>query len=337
MQSYNADNAPSNATLRHDQIKSNERRATREGGNTGKTQRRKTTLTFEQAAGSSEQNSFAASDAAVAMLQERARFIRLETVRLIEIAKTGHYSSVFSAAELFAILYYDVMRLRRGEPNWPSRDRFTIGKGHAAVGLFPIYADLAFFPKEWLDSYTRLGSPLGDHPDMRKVPGVDFSSGSIGHALSNGLGMVLAQRWTSEDYRVFCMMGDGEMQEGQVWEAAISAAQHKAHNLIAIIDCNGYQLDGKVEEVMNIEPLGAKWRAFGWETHEVDGHDIAATTELLRRVRADDERRKPCCVIARTIKGNGVSYMKEEPGWHLGYLDPSDAEAAIAEIRSRVI
>jgi transketolase len=337
MQSYNADNAPSNATLRHDQIKSNERRATREGGNTGKTQRRKTTLTFEQAAGSSEQNSFAASDAAVAMLQERARFIRLETVRLIEIAKTGHYSSVFSAAELFAILYYDVMRLRRGEPNWPSRDRFTIGKGHAAVGLFPIYADLAFFPKEWLDSYTRLGSPLGDHPDMRKVPGVDFSSGSIGHALSNGLGMVLAQRWTSEDYRVFCMMGDGEMQEGQVWEAAISAAQHKAHNLIAIIDCNGYQLDGKVEEVMNIEPLGAKWRAFGWETHEVDGHDIAATTELLRRVRADDERRKPCCVIARTIKGNGVSYMEEEPGWHLGYLDPSDAEAAIAEIRSRVI
>jgi transketolase len=199
---------------------------------------------FEQDARPSAQNSFAALGATVVMLQERARFIRLETVRLIEIAKTGHYSSVFSAAELFAILYYDVMRLRRrGEPNWPSRDRFTIGKGHAAVGLFPIYADLAFFPKEWLDTYTRLGSPLGDHPDMRKVPGVDFSSGSIAHALSNGLGMVLAQRWTGENYQVFCMMGDGEMQEGQVWEAAISAVQHKAHNLIAIIDRNGYQLD----------------------------------------------------------------------------------------------
>jgi transketolase len=282
-------------------------------------------------------NSFAPTPETIEMLRERARFIRLETVRLIEIAKTGHYTSVFSAAEIFSALYYDVMTLRRGEPKWPSRDRFTIGKGHAAVGLFPIYADLDFFPKEWLDNYTRLGSPLGDHPDMRKVPGVDFSSGSIGHALSNGLGMVLAQRWTGEDYTVFCMMGDGEMQEGQVWEAAISAAQHKARNLIAIIDRNGYQLDGKVDDVMNIEPLDEKWRAFGWEVHVVDGHDIAATTELLRRVKADTERQVPCCIIARTVKGKGVSYMETEPGWHLGYLDPSDADAAVAEINSREI
>jgi transketolase len=271
------------------------------------------------------------------MLRERARFVRLETVRLIEIAKTGHYSSVFSAAELFAVLYYDVMRLRRGEPRWPSRDRFTIGKGHAAVGLFPIYADLGFFPKEWLDSYTRLGSPLGDHPDMRKAPGVDFSSGSIGHALSNGLGMALAQRWTGENYRVFCMMGDGEMQEGQVWEAAISAAQHKAHNLIAIIDRNGYQLDGKVDDVMGVESLKEKWQAFGWEVREVDGHDLSALTTLLRRLRADDARDKPACVIAKTIKGKGVSYMETEPGWHLGYLAPQDAQSAVDEILSREI
>jgi transketolase len=271
------------------------------------------------------------------MLRDRARFIRLETVRLIEIAKTGHYTSVFSAAEIFAALYYDVMSLRRGEPDWAARDRFTIGKGHAAVGLFPIYADLDFFPKEWLDSYTRLGSPLGDHPDMRKVPGVDFSSGSIGHALSNALGMVLAQRWTGENYTVFCMMGDGEMQEGQVWEAAMGAAQHKARNLVAIIDRNGYQLDGKVDDVMNVEPLDEKWRAFGWEVHVVDGHDIVATTELLRRVKADADRQAPCCIIAKTSKGKGVSYMETEPGWHLGYLDPSDAEAAVAEINSREI
>lgn len=282
-------------------------------------------------------NSFAPSPETVAMLKERARFVRLETIRLIDIAKTGHYTSVFSAAEIFAALYYDVMRLRRGEPGWSGRDRFTIGKGHAAVGLFPIYADLGFFPKDWLDDYTRLGSPLGDHPDMRKVPGVDFSSGSIGHALSNGLGMVLAQRWTGEDYKVFCMMGDGEMQEGQVWEAALAAAQHKAKNLVAIIDRNGYQLDGKVDDVMNVEPLDAKWRSFGWEVHVVDGHDVAATTELLRRVRADDERTAPCCVIARTVKGKGVAYMETEPGWHLGWLDPSDAQAAIAEINSREI
>lgn len=282
-------------------------------------------------------NSYAPDDATIAHLRERAQFIRLETVRLIDIAKTGHYSSVFSAAEMFSALYYDVMNLRRGKPGWDGRDRFTIGKGHAAVGLFPIYADLEFFPKEWLDDYTRLGSPLGDHPDMRKVPGVDFSSGSIGHALSNAIGIALAQRWTGKDYKVFCMMGDGEMQEGQVWEAALFAAQNRMKNLIAIVDRNGYQLDGKVDDVMNIEPLDEKWRAFGWEVHSVDGHDIAAVTELMRRLRADDTREKPALVISKTVKGKGVSYMETEPGWHLGWLDSSDADDAIAEIKSKVI
>lgn len=270
-------------------------------------------------------------------LRDRAQFIRLETIRLIDIAKTGHYSSVFSAAEIFAALYYDVMSLRQGDPDWADRDRFTIGKGHAAVGLFPIYADLGFFPAGWLDDYTRLGSPLGDHPDMRKVPGVDFSSGSIGHALSNGLGIALGQRWTGGDYKVFCMMGDGEMQEGQVWEAATCAAQMKAANLIAIVDRNGFQLDGRVEDVMNIEPLAEKWRAFGWEVHEVDGHDLTALTALLRRVRADDNRTRPCCIIAHTRKGKGVDYMEREPGWHLGWLEPGDAQRAADEIVGKVI
>lgn len=282
-------------------------------------------------------NSYALDEATIARLRDRAQFIRLETIRLIDIAKTGHYTSVFSAAEIFAALYYDVMNIRQGEPRWEERDRFTIGKGHAAVGLFPIYADLGFFPTEWLDDYTRLGSPLGDHPDMRKVPGVDFSSGSIGHALSNATGMALAQRWTGKDYTVFCMMGDGEMQEGQVWEAALFAAQNRLGKLIAIVDRNGFQLDGRVDDVMAIEPLDEKWRAFGWEVYSVDGHDIAAVTELLRGLRADDTRTRPAMVIAQTIKGKGVSYMETEPGWHLGWLDPADAEEAIAEIRSKVI
>ena len=282
-------------------------------------------------------NSYAPDQATLDHLRERALFIRLETIRLIDIAKTGHYSSVFSAAEVFSALYYDVMKLRRGEPKWDERDRFTIGKGHAAVGLFPIYADLGFFPKEWLDDYTRLGSPLGDHPDMRKVPGVDFSSGSIGHALSNAIGITLAQRWTGKDYHVFCMMGDGEMQEGQVWEAALFASQNRLKNLIAIVDRNGFQLDGRVDDVMAIEPLDEKWKAFGWEVHTVDGHDLAAVTELLRRLRADDSRERPACVISRTLKGKGVSYMEVEPGWHLGWLDAPDAEDAIAEIKSKVI
>ncbi len=278
---------------------------------------------------------FTPSAEQVAMLKERATFVRLETIRLIEIAKTGHYTSVFSAAETFAALYYDVMNLRRGEPAWAGRDRFLMGKGHAAVGLFPILADLDFFPKEWLDDYTRLGSPLGDHPDMRKVPGIDFSSGSIGHALSAGLGMALAGRHAGQDFTTFVMLGDGEMQEGQVWEAALSAAHHGTGRLIAIVDRNGYQLDGAVDEVMGIEPLDAKWEAFGWEVHKVDGHDVTALTALLRRLRADTARTRPVCVIAKTVKGKGVSYMETEPGWHLGYLAPNDAQRAIEEILAK--
>jgi len=281
-------------------------------------------------------NDLRPTEAEIARLRDRAQFVRLETIRLIEIAKVGHYTSVFSAAEIFAALYYDVMRLSP-DPKWPDRDRFLMGKGHAAVGLFPILAELGYIPTEVLNGYTRLGNPLGDHPDMRKVPGVDFSSGSIGHALSNGLGMALNGRRQGRDFTTFVMLGDGEMQEGQVWEAAIGAAHHKLSRLVAIVDRNGYQLDGAVDDVMGIEPLDEKWRAFGWDVHVVDGHDIAELTALLRRVKADTSREKPCCIIACTLKGKGVSYMETEPGWHLGYLDPSDAEAARQEILSKVI
>ena len=277
------------------------------------------------------------SPAVLARLRDRARFVRLETIRLIEIAKVGHYSSVFSSAEIFAALYYDVMRLHETDPGWPDRDRFLMGKGHAAVGLFPILADLGYLDRETLDGYTRLGNPLGDHPDMRKVPGVDFSSGSIGHALSNGSGMALGGRMQGRDYTTFVMLGDGEMQEGQVWEAAQFAAHHGLSRLVAIIDRNGFQLDGAVDDVIGIEPLDKRWESFGWETHIVDGHDLAQLVPLLRRLRDDTNRTRPACVIARTVKGKGISYMETEPGWHLGYLDPADAKAAIDEIMSKEI
>ncbi|ACL60499.1 transketolase [Methylobacterium nodulans] len=282
-------------------------------------------------------NDYAPSPAEIVRLREKARFVRLETIRLIEIAKVGHYSSVFSAAEIFSALYYDVMKLKQDDSAWPDRDRFLMGKGHAAVGLFPILADLGYLPTEVLNGYTRLGNPLGDHPDMRKVPGIDFSSGSIGHALSAGAGMAWGGRAAGRDFNVFVMLGDGEMQEGQVWEAALFSAHHKLSKLIAIVDRNGFQLDGAVDEVMGVEPLDEKWRSFGWETHLVDGHDLMALTALLRRLRADDTRKTPVCVIARTLKGKGVTYMETEPGWHLGYLAPEDAERAIAEIKSREI
>ena len=242
-------------------------------------------------------------------LRERARFIRLETIRLISIAKVGHYTSVFSCAEIFAALYYDVMQVRKGEPGWKDRDRFLMGKGHAAVGLFPILADLGFFDPAWLETYTRLGSPLGDHPDMTKVPGVDFSSGSIGHALSNGVGMLLGARFQKQDFRAFVLLGDGEMQEGQVWEAALCASSHGLSNLIAIVDRNGYQLDGKVDDVLAIEPLDEKWQAFGWTVIDVDGHAMGPLVDALEEARALSAD-GPVMVGARAVKGKGGPFME---------------------------
>src|SRR5215207_9565985 len=165
-------------------------------------------------------------------LERRADWIRLQTIRLVDIARSGHYSSVFSCAEIFAALYYSTLRLRPSEPSWPDRDRFLLGKGHAAIGQYPCLADLGFFPAEWLDSYTRLGSPLGDHPDMNKVPGCDFSSGSIGHNLSVGVGIALAAQMRGKDYLTWVMIGDGELNEGQVWEAAMAASHYGLSNLI---------------------------------------------------------------------------------------------------------
>jgi transketolase len=266
-------------------------------------------------------------------LRERARFIREETIRLISIAKTGHYASVFSASEIIATLYYAVMRLKRGDPTWKGRDRFLMGKGHAAVGVYPVLADWGFFDPALLDEYARLGNPLGDHPDMTRVPGIDFSSGSLGHALSVGLGMALGGRMSGDAFNVFVLMGDGEMHEGQVWEAAMSAAHHRASKLIGIVDRNQYSLDGIVDEVIRIEPLAEKWRAFGWQVVEVDGHDPAQLLETLRSAAGRPDGSEPMLVIARTVKGKGVSFMETEIGWHLGYLDAEDERRALDELR----
>jgi transketolase len=270
----------------------------------------------------------------VELIRDRALFARLETVRLISIAKTGHYASGFSCAEILATLYYGVMNLRRGEPDWPDRDRFLFGKGHAAATLYPLLADWGFFDPSELDGYTRLGSAFGDHPDMTRIPGIDFSSGSLGHALSTGTGMALGLRMQGRPSNVYVLLGDGELHEGQIWEAALGAAHHRVSNLVAIVDRNGHSLDGRVDEVTGIEPLAEKWRAFGWETHEVDGHDPGALLTLLRSVAADPDRTRPVAVIARTVKGKGISYMERDFGWHLGWLAEQDEINAIKELRS---
>lgn len=268
-------------------------------------------------------------------IRERAHQVRLETVRLIEIAKTGHYASSFSAAEIMATLYHGVMRLRRGQPDWPDRDRFLLGKGHAAVGLYPLLAGWGFFPKNVLDEYTRLGNPLGDHPDMRIVPGIDFTSGSLGHALSAGYGMALAGRFQEKDFNVFVLLGDGELHEGQVWEAAMAASHNGASRLIAIVDRNGHSLDGDVDEVVGVEPLDARWRAFGWECREVDGHDVEALYGTLSELARDPRREQPAVVIAKTKKGKGVEFMERNFGWHIGYLAEEDRERVLTELEAR--
>lgn len=267
-------------------------------------------------------------------LKDKANFVRTETVRLISIAKTGHYASTFSCAEILSSLYYGVLNLRYGDPAWSRRDRFVMGKGHAAVGLYPLLADWGFLDKELLDEYTRLGNPLGDHPDMTSVPGVDFSSGTLGHALSTGLGMALGSRIDGNPFHVFVLLGDGELHEGQIWEAAMSASHHKLSNLIAIIDRNEFSLDGRVDDIIGLEPLGDRWKAFGWNVHEVDGHDVVAMTELLRSLKNRPAGERPAVVIARTVKGKGVEFMESEFGWHLGWLDAADEKKVYAELES---
>jgi transketolase len=270
-----------------------------------------------------------AADAAAVSAQ--ALRIRKETVRLISVAKTGHYASTFSCADILAALYYGVLRLRAGEPAWPDRDRFLLGKGHVAVGLYPMLVDWGFLDPALLDDYARLGSPLGDHPDMTQVPGVDFSSGSLGHALSVGVGMALGGRMAKRDFSVFVLLGDGELNEGQVWEAAMAAAHHRLDALIAIVDRNCFSLDGRVEDVLGIEPLSRKWEAFGWRTQEVDGHDAAQLLSVFRAAR-DSRDGQPTAIIATTVKGKGVAFMESQPGWHLGYLGPADEEQVLGEL-----
>jgi transketolase len=268
-------------------------------------------------------------DSYLERLRERAKFIRTETVRLIQIAKSGHFSSVFSAAEIIATLYYHTMSISK-DPKWPDRDRLILSKGHAAVGVYPILADLGYFPKQWLESYAKLGSPLGDHPDMRKVPGIDFSSGSLGHGLSVGLGMALWLRLRKSPARVFVLLGDAELNEGQIWEAAEAAAHYHVDNLIGIVDRNQMGLDGRTEEIMSVEPLRDKWSAFGWQVHECDGHSVEELVRTFDNIPRSSGR--PQVVIAHTVKGKGVKFMELSRVWHLGYLHGVDAESVTQEL-----
>ena len=272
----------------------------------------------------------------LAPLMRKAIDTRLGVLDLVEVAGSGHYGPAFSCVEILVSLYYDHLQLRPDEPQWPARDRFVMGKGHAVSALYPILADLGYFPTEWLATFCQLGSRLGDHPDMKKVPGLDFSSGSLGHGLSIGTGMALGARVRGHDNRVVVLLGDGELNEGQVWEAAAFAAHQKLGSLLAIVDVNKVSVDGPTKEVLEFEPLEDKWRSFGWHAERVDGHDLGA---LLRAYAAHDERRSspgapPTCLLADTVIGKGVGFIEGLAEWHVGYLAGVDAARARTSIRA---
>jgi transketolase len=276
-------------------------------------------------------------EATDAELSRKADWIRLRAVDLIAQAGLGHYSSTFSCAEIVATLYYHVLRLRPDEPDWPDRDRFLLGKGHVATGLWPVLADLGYYPADWLTRFGKVGSPLNDHPNMRLAPGIDFSSGSLGHNLSVGTGMALAGRLSGRDYRTFVLTGDGELQEGQVWEAAMAASHYKLGNLVAIVDANGFSGSGPTSAAMNIEPLAERFGAFGWLVREIDGHDVRALRATFGDLPDAGTGEQPVCVIARTKKGHGVDMMEKQPqAWHLGLLSPEQQADVVAEITARM-
>ncbi|MBA3046637.1 MAG: transketolase [Candidatus Thermoplasmatota archaeon] len=247
-------------------------------------------------------------------MDEIARKVRRHIIQMIYEAGSGHPGGSLSAADVIVSLYFGMMNHKPEDPKWPDRDRFVLSKGHAAPALYGCLAESGYFPIEELKTFRRIGSRLQGHPDMRKTPGVEASTGSEGQGLSMGLGMALAGKLDRKPYTVYVMVGDGENDCGQIWEAAMAASFFKTDNLIAIIDRNMLQLDGPTHKVMSIEPLADKWRAFGWNVLEANGHNIGELLDALNK--AKQTKGMPSIIIAHTIKGKGVSFMEGAVGFH---------------------
>jgi transketolase len=247
-------------------------------------------------------------------LQAIARTTRRQIVEMITAAKSGHPGGSLSAVELLVTLFFDVLRHDPGNPRWPDRDRFILSKGHACPVLYSVMAQCGYTPEDQLRSLRKLGSIYQGHPDVRFIPALEASTGSLGQGLSLGIGMALTARLEGRPFRTYVMVGDGESQEGQVWEAAMFAPFHKMDNIVAIVDYNKIQLDGFVKDIMDLEPLVQKWQAFGWHTLDIDGHSIPAIQNAFREAAAT--KGKPTCIIAQTVKGKGVSFMENNPKYH---------------------
>lgn len=266
----------------------------------------------------------------IEQLTAKAKNIRRHIIRMLGRAGSGHPGGSLSAADIVTALFFHEMRLNPGEPDWPDRDRFVLSKGHAAPLLYAALAERGYFPVEELMTLRSLGSRLQGHPDMKKLPGVEMSTGSLGQGLAAANGMALAARLDGKDYRVYVLLGDGEIQEGMVWEAAMASAHYKLDNLVAFVDHNGLQIDGPIAEVMSPEPVADKWRAFGWHTLCIDGHDMEQILAALAEARAVKGR--PTMIVAETVKGKGCSFMEGKEDWHGVAPNPEETEKALLEL-----
>ncbi|WP_215780844.1 transketolase [Paludibacterium sp. B53371] len=254
------------------------------------------------------------SELSVAALDARSLALRQLVVSAMVAAKRGHPGPALSLVEVMRVLYDDILRVRPDEPGWPLRDRCILSKGHGCLAWYAILADKGFFPREELQTFCQYDSRLGGHPEFGSLPGVEASTGALGHGLSIGLGLALAARMQKQDWRVFVVTGDGELNEGSVWEAAMSAGKHGLENLVAIVDHNKLQSYGPVSEVQDMAPLADKWRSFGFGVREVDGHDVVALRQTLQQLPF--EAGKPSVLICHTIKGRGIPQAENNPDWH---------------------
>jgi len=255
-------------------------------------------------------------------LEEQARQLRISIVRALHRSQSGHTGGSLSAIDMVTALYFYKMRHNPAEPTWQGRDRFVLSKGHAAPALYAALSEAGYFPKEDMMTLRRLGSHLQGHPDSKGTPGVDVCTGSLGQGLSMANGMALGLKADGKDNRVYAILGDGELQEGQVWEAAMAAAHYKLDNLCAMVDANNLQIDGEVSRVMNVAPITDKFRAFGWHVLDIDGHDMGAIMEALDA--AETVKGQPTVIVARTVKGKGVSFFENKASYH--GVPPSDEE-----------
>ncbi|MDR2450754.1 MAG: transketolase [Candidatus Accumulibacter sp.] len=257
--------------------------------------------------------------------------LRRDLIRVLHGIQTGHPGGSLSMTEILVTLYFEKLRIDPARPGDPGRDRFILSKGHGAPMLYEVLAERGFFPREDLGSLRQIGSHLQGHPCARKTPGIELSTGPLGLGLSAGLGMALAARLDGRDYRTYVLMGDGELQEGIVWEGAMSAARFAADRLCVIVDYNGVQLDGTLDEVMPLGDLSAKWRAFGWQVIEVDdGHDLTQLSDAIDQ--AATTKGRPVVILARTVKGKGVSFMEGESAWHGKPIGDDDYAKAMKEL-----